>query len=131
MVGLVWFVHVVHYPLFGLVPQQARSEYEGRHAARTTWVVAPLMLIEAVSAVLLVVAPPTGISRALSIVGLLLLGLVWTSTWFVQVPAHRALSRKPTDAAVRRLVAGNLPRTLLWTARAVVIVAMLTAWEPS
>ena len=125
MVGLVWFVQVVHYPLFALVPKTGRRQYETAHANRTTWIVAPVMLVEAASALLLLADPPRGTSRPLALAGLVLLALVWLSTWLIQVPAHRALSRDPTDRAVRRLVIGNWPRTLLWTARAGVVVAML------
>jgi hypothetical protein len=129
MVGLVWFVQIVHYPLFALVPEPVRRRYETAHANRTTWVVAPLMLIEAATALLLVAEPPPGVGRVLPVIGIVLLGLVWASTWLVQVPAHRALSRDPTDTVIRRLVIGNWPRTLLWSARAIVIVAMLATWS--
>ena len=42
MVGLIWFVQVVHYPLFARV-EQGFIAYEQIHQQRTTWVVAPLM----------------------------------------------------------------------------------------
>ncbi|MCG8583206.1 MAG: hypothetical protein MI757_00650, partial [Pirellulales bacterium] len=51
MVGVIWFVQIVHYPLFGLVGTSDFGRYEQVHQNRTTRVVAPLMLIEAVTAV--------------------------------------------------------------------------------
>jgi len=46
MVGVIWFVQIVHYPLFALVGEAAFSEYERHHARRTGWVVAIPMLLE-------------------------------------------------------------------------------------
>ena len=130
MVGLVWFVQIVHYPLFALVPESVRRTYETAHTNRTTLVVAPLMLVEAATALALTIEPPPGVGHVLPSIGIVLLGLVWASTWLVQVPAHRTLSRFPTDTAVHRLVIGNWPRTLVWTARAGVVVATFATWSP-
>ena len=47
MVGLIWFVQIVHYPLFGEVGHDRFADYERNHQNRTTLVVAPLMLVEA------------------------------------------------------------------------------------
>ena len=46
MVGLIWFVQIVHYPLFAQVGREGFSGYEQAHQNRTTFVVAPLMLVE-------------------------------------------------------------------------------------
>jgi len=53
MTGLIWFVQIVHYPLMGAVQADAFPAYEVAHQRRTTWVVGPVMLIEASCAVLL------------------------------------------------------------------------------
>ena len=45
MVGLIWFVQIVHYPLMAQVGRDSFAHYEASHTARTTWVVAPLMLV--------------------------------------------------------------------------------------
>ena len=46
MFGLIWFVQIVHYPLFVRVGEPGFRDYAGLHATRTTYVVAPLMLVE-------------------------------------------------------------------------------------
>ena len=51
MTGVIWFVQVVHYPLFASVGAEGFSRYEALHATRTGWVVAPLMLCELVASV--------------------------------------------------------------------------------
>ena len=121
MTGLIWFVQLVHYPLFELAARQSFTEFARQHQRRTGWVVMPLMLVEAVTAVLLLVRHP-GLWTA---TGAALLAVVWLSTALVQVPQHRRLSLGYDAAAVRRLVTTNWLRTLSWTARAA--VALLIA----
>lgn len=121
LVGLVWFVQVVHYPLFARIPREAFAAYEREHAERTTWVVAPLMGVEALCAALLLVGKP----GALTALGALLVGVVWGSTALVQVPCHRVLERGWDEAAHRRLVRTNWVRTAAWSARGAIALALL------
>ena len=58
MTGLIWFVQVVHYPLFGNVGDEQFKTYEELHQRLTTWVVVPAMLVEIATAVLLLKNPP-------------------------------------------------------------------------
>ena len=76
MVGVIWFVQIVHYPLFAAVPVDGFVAYEARHTNRTAWVVGPPMVIEGFTALVLVAAPPDGASSTLPMIGLGLLGLV-------------------------------------------------------
>jgi hypothetical protein len=62
MVGVIWFVQVVHYPLFARVGTPDFSTYSIRHTRLTGLVVGPAMLLEAATAVALVVWTPPGIS---------------------------------------------------------------------
>lgn len=61
MVGIIWFVQVVHYPLFGHVGKSAFAAYEMTHAHLTTWAVAPPMLIEALTGVILLWRRPADV----------------------------------------------------------------------
>ncbi len=125
MAGLIWFVQVVHYPLFPGVGDAGWNDYSRRHQRLTTLVVGPAMLAELVTAATLLVLVP----GALTIAGAILLALVWASTFFIQVPRHARLERGRDPAArarvCRRLVATNGARTVLWTARGVLALALL------
>jgi len=125
MSGAIWIVQVVHYPLFSRVGSEYFRVYEADHQTRITAVVAPLMVTEFVTAIMLVVwEAPGGISSWMPVAGLVLICAIWLSTFFVQVPLHTALG-KAFDASVhRRLVATNWIRTLAWTARAALVVWM-------
>lgn len=128
MAGLVWFVQVVHYPLFASVGEEKFKAYAAAHQSRTTLIVAPLMLIEAASAIGLLLMWPTDAGpRTLAIVSAALLAVVWASTFGVQVPLHTRLARGFDATIHRRLVATNWLRTLAWSARAVIATLMVAA----
>ena len=122
MVGLIWFVQIVHYPLFAGVGEQGWSAYGRRHQMLTTTVVGPVMLVELVSAAWLLVLEP----GPLEIAGGVLLALVWASTFFVQVPLHRRLERGHDRRVIATLVTTNWARTILWSARGVVALILLS-----
>ncbi len=58
MVGLIWFVQVVHYPQFALVGEEYFVRYEAAHVRATTYVVLLPMLVELVTAIMLAWEPP-------------------------------------------------------------------------
>ena len=84
MVGVIWFVQVVHYPLMSRVGPQGFRRYEEAHRVRTSWVVVPLMLTE-LAANLLLLWIPNGLSIKLIGLGLVLLLVIWSSTFLLQV----------------------------------------------
>ncbi len=47
LVGLIWMVQIVHYPLFALIDAANYIAYQEAHMARISWIVGPAMLIEA------------------------------------------------------------------------------------
>mgnify|MGYP006269570729 CR=1 FL=1 len=114
MTGIIWFVQVVHYPLFLGVGADVFAAYEARHRALTFWVVAPLMLAELGSGLILLWldgAPWTWLGAGL-------IGLNWASTFFIQVPLHARLDAGYQQKYIRRLVNSNWLRTAAWSARA-------------
>jgi hypothetical protein len=67
MTGLIWFVQIVHHPLMSSIQNEDFANYEQQHMSLTTWVVAPPMLIEVATAVLLFWFRPTGVSSTLGL----------------------------------------------------------------
>lgn len=125
MTGLIWFVQVVHYPLMKRISKEEFIEYEREHMRRTTWVVAPLMLLEAGSAMTLPVFVEGGTDRILAWFGLILLLAIWASTACLQVPCHRRLSSRFDATAIQRLIQTNWIRTIAWTLRTTIATAVL------
>jgi hypothetical protein len=125
MVGVIWFVQIVHYPLMAGVGRERFSDYATAHARRTTWVVAPPMLIEAATALILVVRVPPFLEILEVWAGLVLLLVVWISTAVLQVPRHGRLAGGFDPGVHRALVATNWIRTLAWTARGILLLRIL------
>jgi len=125
MVGVIWFVQVVHYPLFARVGPPDFSAYSIRHTRLTGLVVGPPMLLEAATAIALVVWTPPGISVSLVWTGLLLVAGIWLSTALLQAPRHTTLGRGFDPAAHRFLVTSNWLRTVLWSLRGLVVLCIL------
>ena len=124
MTGVIWFVQVVHYPLFARVDARAFRAYEERHTALTTFVVLPPMVTElGLSCWLLLRAPAD--AEPLAWAGAAMVAALWLSTFAVQVPCHARLSQGFDQRAWRTLVGSNWVRTALWSGRTVVALALL------
>ena len=125
MTGLIWFVQLVHYPLFARVETADFRRYASEHQRRTTWVVVPAMLLELGTAIALVLEAGTASSRQLAWIGLALLAVIWLSTVLLQVPLHRRLASGFDRPAIVRLVRGNWVRTIAWTLRSALALRLL------
>ena len=123
MAGLIWFVQVVHYPLFANVGSDQFKTYEELHQRLTTWVVGPAMLVELATAVMLLKVMPAE-SRTPAWIGLVLVVLIWFSTALLSVPAHNSLTIGYTKEAYQKLITTNWLRTIAWTARGILVLVM-------
>jgi hypothetical protein len=121
LVGLIWTIQMVHYPLFAQVGPEHFVAYHRRHTREITLVVGPLMLAELVTAALLVLE---GNRDPWLLASLPLLALIWISTGFVQIPLHNTLTTGFDAHAHRRLVTTNWWRTAAWSARGICIMMM-------
>ncbi len=116
MFGIIWFVQVIHYPGLDL-PTMTGREY-GANARRTGWVVGPIMVVEAGSALALLWLAP----HLRMVVLFAMIVVLWALTFLVSAPLHRRLiSGGYERATVERLIRTNWPRTALWTIRAVAV----------
>jgi hypothetical protein len=117
MVGLIWCVQIVHYPLFAHVGKDGFAAYEAAHSSLITLVVGPPMLLELATAGLLLFFRSPAIRLSEAIIGALLVAVIWLSTMFLQVPQHSILSSGFDAAAHQFLVSSNWLRTVAWSLR--------------
>jgi hypothetical protein len=141
MAAIAWFVQIVHYPLFALLPSSgskavevagtSRSvarDYHDENLRRTRPIVLVPMVVEAASAAWLAIYPPAAVGRNAAIAGLSLVAIVVLSTALVQVPLHESLRSGDAPAeTVDRLVRSTRIRTAAWSARAALAAWMLYA----
>ena len=121
MVGLIWFVQVVHYPLMANVGEAGFANYEQLHTRLTTYVVGPPMLIEIATAAMLLYCLPTKVPSYWMWVGIGLILVIWIATAVFSVPMHGRLEKGFDTDAHRWLVQSNWIRTFGWTARGVLM----------
>ena len=120
MVGLIWLIQIVHYPLFALVGKDAFVSYASQHVRSITLIVAPIMLIELVTSIALLLVRPHAVEMWIAVLGMFLVVAAWFSTWQLQIPAHEKLAAGFDSEAYLRLVATNWIRTIAWTFHGIV-----------
>jgi len=118
MAGLIWLVQLVHYPLMSLVDRARFAEFHAAHSFRITWIVAPVMLLEAATAGLLPLMSVVEPKLAWICVGLT--GVAFASTGLLSVPQHSRLSSGFAGDAHSRLVQTNWVRTIAWSIHLVI-----------
>lgn len=123
MVGLIWLIQLVHYPLFAFVGRDAFVSYAAQHVRRITILVAPIMLIEFGTSIALFSFRPHAVQMWLVVIGMIQVAVAWISTWCFQIPAHEKLAGGFDPVLNLRLVSTNWIRTIAWTSHGIV-----TSW---
>lgn len=131
MIGIIWFVQVVHYPLYTRINPDAFPNYEVAHVNLITLIVGPAMFIEAGTALLLIIGRPPGVPLWMLIAGLLLVGVIWAVTIFFNVPQHNQLSFKFDADTHRALLRINWIRTIAWTLRGGLMLWVISLLIPA
>ncbi|TGM42977.1 hypothetical protein EHQ75_01910 [Leptospira levettii] len=114
MVAVIWIIQILHYPTFFYINESDFSKFHEFHSSRITLIVAPLMLLELVSASFLWYLDMNSIFYRLNLV---LAIFVWFVTFFVSVPIHNQLLKGKDLNQIKRLVFTNWIRTGIWTFR--------------
>lgn len=130
LVGLCWLVQRVQYPLMARVGVAGFGDYERAHVDRIGPVVAPMMLLELGTGLLLLASGEQAFREPAFLVASGLVVAIWLSTFLLQVPLHATLSRGFDVAAHARLVRTNWIRTIAWTLRGLLLAALLWSGDP-
>jgi len=125
MAGIMWFVQICYYPNLAAVGREAFISYQKEHIRRVTRIAWTMLFVELITAIVLVCVPHIRWIWAGLLVNLVLLLGIWWSTFFVQVPLHNTLEQGWDEAAHMRLVRTNWFRTVVYTLRSALIIAVL------
>lgn len=126
MVGFIWTIQVLHYPLMAKVPAAAFPAYVDSHQKRVVAVLAVFAVVEVVSAAAIgfvTDAVPTWLwlgSGALLVV-------IWVATGAFYAPLHGRLADGWDSGLHDQLVRTNWFRTIGWSIRGVAAGAMVVA----
>ena len=123
MIGLIWFVQVVHYPMFDSVGEKQFTDYQIRHMRLTTYIVSPFMIGEFITLFWLF-SIPQFFSNQLFLVSSGLFVVIWVSTAALQVPCHHRLLKSFEPSIHRKLVNSNWIRTIAWSLRGILLIIM-------
>ena len=123
MVGILWFTQLVHYPLYVKI-KEGFVEYERSHVKRTAFLIGPIMLAEAMTAVWLISLVPEGTLLRLAATNLIVLILIWLSTFLFQTVQHQKLSIRFSKRILAGLITSNWIRTFLWTVKGGIVAAI-------
>lgn len=127
LMGMIWTIQIVHYPLFAAVGTEAFADYEAAHSARITWLIVVPWALQGATTAALLLAPPPGVPRWLVWLAAVLAALTVVVTIAASVPAHGQLAGGFDAAAHARLVSTNWLRTTAWSGGGVVamVIAVL------
>ncbi len=125
LVGVIWIVHILVYPSMKRVAADGYAAYHNLHTARISPVVAPAMIIELLAAIYFLFAPLETFDYRYFWFGLILVLIIWLSTFFLQVPLHEKLAAGFSADAQQHLVLTNWIRTIAWTLRGALVLWML------
>ncbi len=112
--GLIWTIQLSHYPSFRFVDEDQFSVFHLHHTRSITLVVMPLMLLEL--GLVFWQNYQTNWSW-IWVVPLVLVLLIWASTFFISVPLHTQLEGGKNLDVIKKLVDTNWIRTILWSVK--------------
>ncbi len=124
MVGFIWTIQVLTYPMMQSVPADGFVAYELMHRNRVTALLsllAPTEVIAAAGVALFVDEVPFWLSFGAGA----LLFAIWLSTLLYYAPLHMKLATGFDPVIHRRLVRTNWIRTGAWTVRGAAAIAMI------
>jgi hypothetical protein len=118
MVGLIWTIHTVHYPLFAHVGESTYVAFQSQHVDRIGKLLFLPWLTEGITLLAVLVLAYFGNQRNLRLPAFLngvgmAVALIISGFW--SAPAHGDLADGFNAAVHDRLMTANLVRSLAWT----------------
>ncbi len=112
LVILIWIVQLIVYPSFKYYNINNLVNWHRIYAFRIGMIVMPLMLGQIVTSFIRLLGPYS----LLNIFHILLVALVWFSTFFQFVPMHNQIADNTgNDEVIVKLIRNNWLRTVVWT----------------
>ena len=120
MIGISLITHFVTYPSFKLIKSSSFSEFHKSYTNKMLFIVAPVMILELISSLLLVIFD---VSDNNTEIGLLIsLMLIWFLTFFIIVPIHNKLILNYNKDLNQKLIKYNGLRTILWIIKLILFI---------
>ena len=118
LVSLVFMTQFITYPTFLHIDKDKFSEYHRKYVNNISFIVAPVMLIELLTLLLIAYFS----KDFLIIKSLILLLVIWLTTFFIMIPSHNRISKSFNIKEINRLINYNWVRTILWSFKLLLII---------
>ena len=125
MTGVIWFVQIVHYPLFIFADKEKFPEFSKTHSNNAGYIVIFPMLTELATSVMLLFFYTSSALYKFYITAFILLLIIWLSTFLIQVPMHRGLASGYNKNRIKLLVKYNWIRTVGWSLRTILLIYLV------
>ena len=127
MFSAIWFVQLAYYPLLKFVGRKEFARYETEYVKRIMPFAILMLLLELITGILLLWIRPVNVSFINVLIGVLLLAIIWMSTFLIQLPLHKKLRRGFNKNTHDLILKTNWIRTIAWTLRAILMI-WVVAW---
>ena len=118
LVSLVFMTQFITYPTFLHIDKDKFSDYHRKYVNNISFIVAPVMLIELLTLLLIAYFS----KDFLIIKSLILLLVIWLTTFFIMIPSHNRISKSFNIKEIKSLINYNWIRTILWSFKLLVII---------
>ena len=118
MVGLIWTIHYVHYPLFAYVGESTYASFQAAHVERIGKLLSVPWLTEGITLIGVLALAFLGTHKVLRVPAVIngaAMAVVLVISGFWSAPAHAKLADGFDTSIHDQLMTVNLIRTLAWT----------------
>lgn len=133
MVGLIWTIHFVHYPLFANVGESTYASFQAAHIKRIGKLLFVPWLTEGITLIGVLALAFLGGHRALRVLAVIngaAMAVVLVISGFWSAPAHSRLADGFDTSIHDQLMTVNLIRTLAWTVCGICAIwIVLSTWN--
>ena len=118
LLGVIIMTQFITYPTFLVIDKNSFNKYHRKYVNIISIIVAPAMVLEITSLIVLVYLS----KDFLLVKSLILLLCIWLTTFIIMVPSHNILSRKNDSNEIKKLINTNWVRTSLWSVKLIVML---------
>ena len=118
LLGVIIMTQFITYPTFLIIDKNSFNKYHRKYVNIISIIVAPAMVLEIISLIVLVYLS----KDFLLVKSLILLLCIWLTTFIIMVPSHNILSRKNDSKEIKKLININWVRSFLWSVKLIVML---------
>ena len=120
LVGVILMTQILSYPLLLKLNKSNFYDYYNSYTKRISFIVIPLMIFEVFLSIIL----NTILNNFYLFVSNILLLIIWSSTFLIQVPIHNKLSSNHSYSLINKLIFTNWIRTVAWIFKLMTLIKL-------